>query len=146
MESDKILVMDAGRAVEFAPPLALLKLQDGNFTNLLKQTGQESFDKLKRIAQDYAIAKGVDIENLDVFSDPDNIVLDLETNKNLVSKQDENENNENQYYEGYNNDFEGNSFHKTDSYKSQIFIVNEKNSSANKLNDQKSDDLNQDKF
>lgn len=86
MESDKILVMDAGRAVEFAPPLALLKLEDGSFTNLLKQTGQESFDKLKRIAEEYAVKKGYDVGQMNVYQDEDNIVLDTLTNTNLVKE------------------------------------------------------------
>jgi hypothetical protein len=88
MESDKILVMDAGRAVEFAPPLALLKLDDGHLTNLLRQTGQDSFDKLKRIAEDYARAKGLDLAAIDVFADPYNIVLDPISDLNLNHESD----------------------------------------------------------
>ena len=88
MESDKILVMDAGRVVEFAPPVALLKLKDGHFTNLLKQTGHDSYDKLKQITEEYATKKGLDVNKLTVFDDPYNIVVDTtsESEKNLVKE------------------------------------------------------------
>ena len=86
MESDKILVMDAGKAVEFAPPVALLKLEDGHFTSLLKQTGQDSYDKLKRIAEEYTIKKGLDVDRLTVYDDPYNIVVDPVSEKNLVAE------------------------------------------------------------
>ena len=52
MDSDKILVMDAGKVVEFDTPLTLLKKTDGHFYNLLKETGASSFNKLKRIAEE----------------------------------------------------------------------------------------------
>jgi ABC-type dipeptide/oligopeptide/nickel transport system ATPase component len=86
MESDKILVMDAGRIVEFAPPVALLKLENGHFTNLLRQTGQDSYDKLKRIAEDYALKKGFDLSKADLFDDPHNIILDRVGDKNLETE------------------------------------------------------------
>jgi ABC-type multidrug transport system ATPase subunit len=54
MDSDKILVMDAGRVAEFDEPLKLLENPTGHFTSLLNETGKESFDKLKKIAQDKA--------------------------------------------------------------------------------------------
>ncbi len=54
MESDKIMVMDAGKVVEFDKPLKLLEKLDGHFTSLLRETGQESFDKLKKVAEDKA--------------------------------------------------------------------------------------------
>ena len=85
MESDKILVMDAGKAVEFAPPVALLKLEDGQFTSLVKQTGQDSYDKLKRTAEEYAISKGLNIQTMSVYDDPYNIVVDPITGKNLTA-------------------------------------------------------------
>ncbi len=85
MTSDKILVMDAGKVVEFAPPLALLERPDGHFYNLLKETGQDSFDKLKRIAEDEAVAKKLDrLVLIDANSDSDNIILDPKTGENLV--------------------------------------------------------------
>jgi ABC-type multidrug transport system ATPase subunit len=57
MESDKILVMDAGRVVEFDTPLTLLANEEGSFTRLLKETGKDSFYKLKRIALEKANGK-----------------------------------------------------------------------------------------
>ena len=80
MESDKILVMDAGKIVEFGPPLALLKRQDGYFTSLLNETGKESFNMLKNMALKKALASAKsrdEYENL--FFDPDNIVVDRTT-------------------------------------------------------------------
>lgn len=52
MESDRILVMDAGNVVEFDTPLSLLKDPNGHFTKLLKETGPESFRKLERVAKE----------------------------------------------------------------------------------------------
>lgn len=76
MESDKILVMDAGKVVEFAPPLALLQIPDGHFTSLLNETGKESFEKLKKVAHDRAVQNGNLREASDLYFDPDNIVID----------------------------------------------------------------------
>lgn len=77
MESDKILVMDAGRVVEFAPPLALLQIPDGHFTRLLKETGPASFNKLKSIAEKKAERESSPREAYDLSADPDNIILDM---------------------------------------------------------------------
>jgi ABC-type multidrug transport system ATPase subunit len=86
MESDKILVMDAGRVMEFAPPLALLERPDGHFYSLLKETGKESFNKLKKIAEDKA-ARNPQARNLiDPFLDPDNIIIDPKTYENIIKK------------------------------------------------------------
>ena len=84
MESDKILVMDAGHVVEFAPPLALLERKDGYFHNLLKETGPDSFAKLTKIAQNKTGTSSKD--DCDPFLDPDNIVIDPKTNKDVVKK------------------------------------------------------------
>ncbi|XP_017000056.2 probable multidrug resistance-associated protein lethal(2)03659 [Drosophila takahashii] len=52
MDSDKVLVMDAGRAVEFGTPYELLTAEDSNvFLDMVKQTGQASYDALQKIAQ-----------------------------------------------------------------------------------------------
>jgi ABC-type multidrug transport system fused ATPase/permease subunit len=85
MEADKILVMDAGRVVEFAPPLALLERPDGHFYSLLKETGHESFNKLKKIAQEKATRTNLNMKQvLDPFQDPDNIILDAKSDRDLV--------------------------------------------------------------
>ncbi|KAI9582553.1 probable multidrug resistance-associated protein lethal(2)03659 [Glossina fuscipes] len=52
MDSDKVLVMDAGRAVEFAPPYELLTESKVKvFYNMVKETGHTNFDNLLKIAQ-----------------------------------------------------------------------------------------------
>ena len=76
MESDKILVMDAGKVVEFAHPLALLKRPDGYFTSLLTQTGQETYNKLKRIAEDRANILGKNPNDINIYGDSDNVAID----------------------------------------------------------------------
>ncbi|CAF0866320.1 unnamed protein product, partial [Brachionus calyciflorus] len=87
MESDKILVMDAGKVVEFGPPLALLKRKDGYFTSLLEQTGKDSYNKLKKMAVDKAIISGKsrdEYENL--YYDPDNVAIDPVTGEDITKK------------------------------------------------------------
>ncbi|XP_037711587.1 probable multidrug resistance-associated protein lethal(2)03659 [Drosophila subpulchrella] len=52
MDSDKILVMDGGRAVEFGTPYELLTAADSNvFHDMVTQTGQTSYDSLQTIAK-----------------------------------------------------------------------------------------------
>ncbi|XP_065723649.2 probable multidrug resistance-associated protein lethal(2)03659 isoform X2 [Drosophila suzukii] len=52
MDSDKILVMDGGRAVEFGTPYELLTAADSNvFHDIVMQTGQSSYDSLQTIAK-----------------------------------------------------------------------------------------------
>ncbi len=76
MEADKILVMDSGKVMEFAPPLVLLQKQDGYFTNLLKQTGPDSFYKLKKIAEQKVTKLGLSVESARRQTDPDNVIID----------------------------------------------------------------------
>nr|XP_016930743.1 probable multidrug resistance-associated protein lethal(2)03659 isoform X1 [Drosophila suzukii] len=52
MDSDKILVMDAGRVVEFGTPYELLTNGDSNvFHDMVKQTGHATYVGLLKIAQ-----------------------------------------------------------------------------------------------
>lgn len=51
IDSDRVLVMDAGQVVEFDTPLALLNISDSSFARLVSETGAESFAKLKSIAE-----------------------------------------------------------------------------------------------
>ncbi|XP_005190477.1 probable multidrug resistance-associated protein lethal(2)03659 [Musca domestica] len=52
MDSDKVLVMDAGRAVEFGSPYELLtQSKVGIFHGMVKQTGQATFENLFQVAQ-----------------------------------------------------------------------------------------------
>ncbi|KAJ8918454.1 hypothetical protein NQ315_008151 [Exocentrus adspersus] len=51
MDSDKVLVMDAGRVAEFDHPHVLLRNSNGVFTGLVKQTGKAMADSLISIAE-----------------------------------------------------------------------------------------------
>lgn len=50
MDSDKVLVMDAGKMVEFGHPFNLLKNSDGFLYNMVEQSGRVTADKLHRLA------------------------------------------------------------------------------------------------
>lgn len=52
MDSDKVLVMDAGEAVEYAPPHELLQKSEGYFTKMVEQTGKSMEDYLRSIAKE----------------------------------------------------------------------------------------------
>uniref|UniRef100_A0A6P4DXN6 Probable multidrug resistance-associated protein lethal(2)03659 n=1 Tax=Drosophila rhopaloa TaxID=1041015 RepID=A0A6P4DXN6_DRORH len=52
MDSDKVLVMDAGRAVEFGSPYELLTVADSKvFHGMVKQTGHATYEDLLKVAQ-----------------------------------------------------------------------------------------------
>lgn len=52
MDSDKVLVMDAGRAVEFGSPYELLtESKLGIFHGMVKQTGSATSESLFKVAQ-----------------------------------------------------------------------------------------------
>ncbi|XP_050501656.1 ATP-binding cassette sub-family C member 4-like isoform X2 [Diabrotica virgifera virgifera] len=53
MDSDKVLVMDAGQAVEFEHPHILLKDYEGYFSRMLKETGTATEKALKKIAEEH---------------------------------------------------------------------------------------------
>ncbi len=50
IDSDQILVLDAGRLIEFGAPFELLRRPDGAFTGLVEQTGKRMAQKLVSIA------------------------------------------------------------------------------------------------
>ncbi|XP_049854957.1 ATP-binding cassette sub-family C member 4-like [Schistocerca gregaria] len=52
MDSDKVLVMDAGTMVEFAHPYELLQNSDGHFYNMVQQTGTAMALQLTQIAEE----------------------------------------------------------------------------------------------
>lgn len=52
MDSDKVLVMDAGEAVEFAHPHELLKNSEGYFSKMVKETGPSMEVVLRKVAND----------------------------------------------------------------------------------------------
>ncbi|KAI8893994.1 P-loop containing nucleoside triphosphate hydrolase protein, partial [Globomyces pollinis-pini] len=61
IESDRVLVMDAGCLKEFDEPIRLLEKEDGIFRNLVDQTGEGGSQKLREIAQqahDQRVARG----------------------------------------------------------------------------------------
>lgn len=51
MDSDRILVMDAGKAVEFDHPHLLLQNSRGSFSRLVAQTGSAVAENLRSIAE-----------------------------------------------------------------------------------------------
>ncbi|XP_039444244.1 probable multidrug resistance-associated protein lethal(2)03659 [Culex pipiens pallens] len=51
MDSDRVLVMDAGRAVEFGHPHQLLKQRKGFLRKLVNQTGEETATELAAVAE-----------------------------------------------------------------------------------------------
>jgi len=55
MDSDKVLVMDAGRNVEFGHPYELLQREDGVFYQLVQQTGKAMADNLNKIAKSVSL-------------------------------------------------------------------------------------------
>lgn len=56
MDSDKVLVMRTGEAMEFAHPHELLQNPDGYFTKMVMQTGSAMEANLRRIAKnDYEL-------------------------------------------------------------------------------------------
>ncbi|KAJ8932364.1 hypothetical protein NQ314_014731 [Rhamnusium bicolor] len=52
MDSDKVLVMDAGRSVEFAHPHLLLQKPEGHFIKMVKQTGATMESILRKVARE----------------------------------------------------------------------------------------------
>lgn len=54
IDSDRVLVMDAGEAVEFDEPFGLLKNENGIFYSMLKALGDQEFERLTQIAKEYS--------------------------------------------------------------------------------------------
>lgn len=52
MDSDKIIVMDAGCVVEYDSPYLLFQNPDGHFASLVMEAGQNMFISLKKIAEE----------------------------------------------------------------------------------------------
>nr|CAD7603849.1 unnamed protein product [Timema genevievae] len=51
MDSDKVLVMDAGRMVEFASPHNLLQNKNGYFYQMVQKTGKKMAEQLSRVSE-----------------------------------------------------------------------------------------------
>lgn len=52
MDSDKVLVMDAGQAVEFGHPHQLLEDGESYFTKMVEETGSAMENHLRQVAQE----------------------------------------------------------------------------------------------
>ncbi|CAK9794749.1 ATP-binding cassette sub-family C member 4 [Anthophora plagiata] len=52
MDSNKVLVMDHGQVIEFDHPFVLLQNEKGHFTAMVKETGKQMFEQLKKIAEE----------------------------------------------------------------------------------------------
>ena len=50
IDSDRVLVMDSGRASEFDEPHNLLKNQNGIFCGMVKALGEHEFERLSQVA------------------------------------------------------------------------------------------------
>ncbi|XP_049887652.1 ATP-binding cassette subfamily C member 4-like isoform X1 [Pectinophora gossypiella] len=62
MDSDRVMVMDAGRLVEFDHPYNLLKNPESHFTKMVKETSDKMSAQLYQIAKDTYINNGGVIE------------------------------------------------------------------------------------
>ena len=56
MDSDKILLMESGRVIEFDAPHVLLQQPESAFARLLSQTSQQHQEKLRETARKHFIA------------------------------------------------------------------------------------------
>lgn len=52
MDSDKVIVMDFGQAVEFGHPHELLLESNGFFSSMVKETGPDLEKRLRKVAED----------------------------------------------------------------------------------------------
>lgn len=51
MDSDRVLVMEDGRVVEYDEPFLLLQKKDGHFTRMVRETGHQEASRLWEIAK-----------------------------------------------------------------------------------------------
>ncbi|CAG9863422.1 unnamed protein product [Phyllotreta striolata] len=64
MDSDRVLVMDAGEAMEFDQPYVLLQNPESFFSNMLKETGPVMEETLKNVARETYLKKNnLPVEN-----------------------------------------------------------------------------------
>jgi len=86
IESDRVLVMDAGRLVEFDEPTELLKNKDGIFRSLVDQTGPAASQKLFEVAQkahDDRVAAGYSFPYKNEVSDKPFNVAEIAAGKSV---------------------------------------------------------------
>ncbi|KAK3096011.1 hypothetical protein FSP39_021917 [Pinctada imbricata] len=60
MDSDRVMVLDEGKIVEFDHPYSLLQDNDGVFNKMVQQTGKAEFDHLMEIARNTYNKKSAD--------------------------------------------------------------------------------------
>lgn len=53
MDSDKVIVLDAGELREFAPPFELLQNEEGFFSKMVVETGSTMAAKLHKVAEEH---------------------------------------------------------------------------------------------
>lgn len=51
MDADRVLVLDAGKVIEFDEPHLLLQIENGLFASMVKMTGQGMAQNLKEMAK-----------------------------------------------------------------------------------------------
>lgn len=56
IDSDRVIVMDAGQIVEFDQPHNLLQKQNGVFCGMVKALGDHEFNRLAQLASENCIA------------------------------------------------------------------------------------------
>lgn len=52
IDSDRVIVMDTGRAVEFDEPYNLLQTQNGIFNEMVKALGPQEYERLTKTAME----------------------------------------------------------------------------------------------
>lgn len=62
MDSDRVMVMDTGRLVEFDHPYKLLTNPEGHFTKMVKETGEKMSSQLFEVAKNTFLNNGGVIE------------------------------------------------------------------------------------
>lgn len=55
IDSDRVLVMDAGKAIEFDEPYMLLQNENGIFYGMVKALGEHELERLTQIAYEHSI-------------------------------------------------------------------------------------------
>ncbi|KAN0028786.1 hypothetical protein ACTFIV_010644 [Dictyostelium citrinum] len=81
MDSDRIMVLDAGRISEFDEPWALLKNPDGLLTWLVEETGPQNAIYLRKLAE--AKKNGIDINEITQIGQPNDNIDYINTPCNL---------------------------------------------------------------
>lgn len=66
MDSDKVLVMEAGQMVEFGHPHLLLKNESGYLTKMLQSTGKNMEQNLKQVAKQAFERRPTDLDDLNL--------------------------------------------------------------------------------